>query len=312
MKRIIYLILLALCTVLDIYILLETFYHGNFQEREFWFLHIVITLIFYGLNTYVTKEDISYFDVMTLLFPVVGYGGLLFIELIPKRDSHYYEIEENIDLKHYIKKSQEDEYIDLEAELGLIGAYDSLLADTPREKKKFLMGFHTPEVDVKVDVLKKALLDEDIEVIHYAAVELNKIEERYQEKMKKVRKEGSSEELLMVYLEYIDSGLPEGDILTYYRREALRLIEVLDDDKWKLEEVRILEALREWEICEKKLRVLLEGDTTPEVVRFATRYYYERNDYESVLKLKLHEEEGVKIPFHLRKHTEIRGEELYG
>lgn len=183
MKKIIYKIFLAVTTMIDIYLIFRVAYYQDMTLKILWIYHLMLTGVFWTLNEVFFKRDINYFDVLIILFPGVGFSGLFFLDLLPERRSEYEEVEETVDLTSYIRDRRNLEYIDVSAELGMIGAYDRLHTGTSKEKKKFLMGFNPPEVPFKVEILKKALLDEDIDVIHYAATELNRIDEALQKEI---------------------------------------------------------------------------------------------------------------------------------
>ena len=73
-------------------------------------------------------------------------------------------------------------------EFEIMSYYDLLSSDNIDEKKTFLFSFQTKETDLKIKTLKKALLDKNIDVIHYAATELNKIETELQNKISELEK----------------------------------------------------------------------------------------------------------------------------
>ncbi len=286
MKRIIYKIILAVMVLLELYLILKTAYYHDMTLKIFWIYHLVLAGAFWITNETGFKRDINYFDVLIILFPGVGFGGLLFLELLPERESHYSEVEETVDLRSYLKNRRELEYIDVSAELGMIGAYDRLYTGSSREKKKFLMSFNPPELSFKVEVLKKALLDEDIDVIHYAATELNRIDETIQKKIFLGELEGKFEEVLYSYMKYIRSGLLEGEILKFYQEGALALLEKFSEGKYVLEELHLLKDTFRVEACEVKLERLLAAEPSLDIIEFAMRFYHERNHYERVLELK--------------------------
>lgn len=85
---------------------------------------------------------------------------------------------------------------------------------------------------IRVEVLKKALKDDDMEVIHYAATELNKLDEKFQNKIKALSKQiEKKEELLKKYREYCESGLLESNILEYYQKKLNNLSREIEEEK---------------------------------------------------------------------------------
>ncbi len=286
MKRIVYKIILAGIVFLEFYLIVRTAYYHDMTLKIFWIYHLMLAGVFWVLNKCFFKRDINYFDVLIMLFPGVGFSGLFFLESLPRRASHYSEVEETVDLKSYIKNRRELEYIDVSAELGMIGAFDRLYTGSSMEKKKFLMSFNPPELSFKVEVLKKALLDEDIDVIHYAATELNRIDESLQKKIFLGEMEGKFEEVFQSYMQYIRSGLLEGEILKFYQEGALALLEKFSEGKFILEELHLLKETSRVEACELKLEKLMATDPSLNIIGFAMRFYYERNHYGRVLEIK--------------------------
>jgi len=286
MKKLIYIIVLITMSILDLYIILESCYYLEMSLKNLWRLHLVFTGIFWLLNKTFLKMDINYFDVLIILFPGIGFGGLLFVEILPEKRSEYSEIEESLELKSYISDRRDLEYIDISAELGVIGAYDHLLTGTSQEKKKFLMGFNPPEISFKVDVLKKSLLDEDTDVIHYAATELNNIDESFQKEISERERSGDEEGVFESHLKYIRSKLLDGEILSFYQERALKLLLKLSNEKFILEELELLRDTMRLEECELKLEKLLDGTPNTKILNFALRFFYERNHYNKVLELR--------------------------
>lgn len=115
-------------------------------------------------------------------------------------------------------------------EFEVMSYCDLLSSDNIGEKKTFLFSFQTKEIELKVKILKKALLDKNIDVIHYAATELNKVETELQNKINKFEKENNREELYKTYKTYINSGLLYDSVLEFYLRKAIELLENLDED----------------------------------------------------------------------------------
>lgn len=78
------------------------------------------------------------------------------------------------------------------------------------------------------------MLDDDIDVIHYAAAELNKIDVRLQENIKNAEKEKNLYKIYDAYREYIDSGLLFESILKFYQNKTLSLLlQLVEKDKRK-------------------------------------------------------------------------------
>ncbi|WP_319202640.1 hypothetical protein [uncultured Ilyobacter sp.] len=294
-----------MATWLDSFLFLDTYYRLKFPMEKFWYFHIGLSLIFILLNHIFFHKDIYYFDLLIFLFPVMGFGGLLFIELIPKLDTDYQMIEESSDFKTYLKNRREIEFIDLAVELGTMGAFDILATGTPEEKKRFLINFNPPDERFKVEVLEKALLDEDIDVIHYAATELNWIYEKHGINIQKANQSGDLDKIFKSYNDYIESGLLKGDVLLIAQKKALHSLKTLFD-RDKTYAVKLLEFYKNMDDnkCQINLeRLLEEEEPDAEVLNFALEYYYEKNWYEKIIQMKERfVKKGIEMPYHLRKH----------
>ncbi|WP_320046753.1 hypothetical protein [uncultured Ilyobacter sp.] len=238
----------------------------------------------------------------------MGFGGLLFIELIPRLDFDYQMIEESSDFERYLKNRREVKFIDLAVELGTMGAFDILATGTPEEKKRFLINFNPPDERFKVEVLEKALLDEDIDVIHYAATELNWIYEKHGINIQKTDQSGDLDKIFKSYNDYIESGLLKGDVLLIAQKKALNTLKTLFD-KDKSYAAKLLEFYKNMDDkkCQIHLeRLLEEEEPDAEVVNFALEYYYEKNWYEKIIQMKERFiKNGLEMPYHLR--NDIKG-----
>jgi hypothetical protein len=237
----------------------------------------------------------------------MGFGGLLFIELIPKLNADYQMIEESSDFKTYLKNRREVEFIDLAVELGTMGAYDILATGNPEEKKRFLINFDPPDERFKVEVLEKALLDEDIDVIHYAATELNSIYEKHKVNISEANKNGDLKKRFKSYNDYIQSGLLKGDVLLIAQKKALEVLEIIfDKDKeYAPQLLGFYKDMGDEKKCQVYLeRFLKEEDPDIGVLNFALEYYYEKNWYEKIIKLKeKFLKRGLEMPYHLRNEV---------
>lgn len=301
MKKTIYIILLLILIVIEVFLILEVSYTMELNLKIFWVYHLILSGVFYLFNRYIFKEELNYFDVIIILFPAMGFISLFLLTIFPKGESEYIEIEKSADLKSYIKDRKDLEYIDITAELGTLGAYDNILTGTLKEKKRFLMGFNPPDITFKIDVLKKALLDEDIDIIHYAATEISSIDEEFQKKILEKEKKEDYKGLLEVYGEYLKSKLLEGEILEFYQKKVLNLLGEIPEDEMIIERLTLLRDSGELEKCEERLHGYLAKNPTEELVEFAMKFYYERNMYEDVIKIKeKFPELSGNVPFNLK------------
>ena len=199
------------------------------------------------------------------------------------------DIEINENLEKYILNEEKEIIVNSSIDLNLIGAYDILAVGTPTEKKNFLIGFETQNLKFKVDVLKKALWDEDIEVIHYAATEINKIDENFQKVIKEKEMLKDSNELSKIYYDYCTSGLLLGEILEFYQNKYIDIAKSKENldiiDKYNL--LTIYKDMKDYKACNRLIQELIEKkDLDEKIVEFIEKYYYDLNDYEMLKEVK--------------------------
>ena len=279
--------LIFIFLILDILIFFY-FKNGLLSFRSyFWISHFSLALIFIYLNRLFLGEN--KFDIFILIFPIVGYVMALINNFLFFREYFKSDIEINENLEKYILNEEKEIIVNSSIDLNLIGAYDILAVGTPIEKKNFLIGFETQNLKFKVDVLKKALWDEDIEVIHYAATEINKIDENFQKVIKEKEMLKDSNELSKIYYDYCTSGLLLGEILEFYQNKYIDIAKSKENlniiDKYNL--LTIYKDMKDYKACNRLIQELIEKkDLDEKIVEFIEKYYYDLNDYEMLKEVK--------------------------
>lgn len=258
------------------------FGNGIFSFRSyFWIFHFSTTLIFLWLEKFF-KEKEGY-EVFILLFPSIGYFMLL-IEYLTRFKVRFDKTLENSEsYEKYLEDKEKEIVVQSSVDLNFIGAYDILAVGSPEEKKDFLIEFETFNVKFKIDVLKKALLDKDTNVIHYAATEINKIDEKFQKNIKKYKKEENMEKLCEIYFNYLLSGLLEDEILKFYQNITLKLLKEKSKETLKNVYMRLViyKNMKNHSKIKKIIKELLYKETLPEYIfDFIKEYYYEENEIE--------------------------------
>lgn len=279
--------LIFIFLILDILIFFY-FKNGLLSFRSyFWISHFSLALIFIYLNRLFLGEN--QFDIFILIFPIVGHVMALINNFLFFREYFKSDIEINENLEKYILNEEKEIIVNSSIDLNLIGAYDILAVGTPTEKKNFLIGFETQNLKFKVDVLKKALWDEDIEVIHYAATEINKIDENFQKVIKEKEMLKDSNELSKIYYDYCTSGLLLGEILEFYQNKYIDIAKSKENldiiDKYNL--LTIYKDMKDYKACNRLIQELIEKkDLDEKIVEFIEKYYYDLNDYEMLKEVK--------------------------
>lgn len=282
-----YLLLIFIFLILDISIFFY-FKGENFNFRSlFWIYHFLLTLVFIYLNDKIINR--KQFDIFIILFPVIGYIMIFFDQFLFFKDYFKSEIEVNEGLEKYILNEEKDIIVNSSIDLNLIGAYDILAVGTPKEKKNFLIGFETSDLKFKIDVLKKALWDKDIEVIHYAATEINKIDEKFQMLIKEKISLNEIEEVEQIYFEYCASGLLEGEILEFYQKKVIDIVlskkELNIWDRYKI--LIIYKNMKKYEKCEEIIKKIMKDRVdNEEIINYIEKYFYDLNNYKKLEEVK--------------------------
>lgn len=274
----------------------------NFRSF-YWIFHEITTIIFLGISYIFLDEDVGYYDVFLILLPIVGAFLLLLERIFQKWEVSNAVIEE---LLHTKEQEEERKQKFVSEEFEVMSYCDLLLSDNIVEKKTFLFSFQTKEIEFKVKILKKALLDKNIDVIHYAATELNKIETELQSKINKLEKENNKKELYKTYKTYINSGLLYDSVLEFYLRKATELLGNLDKDTIDKEEellsfYKLNGEKKEYEdILKKRIRKKEEKKDVQDYCYFL----YQENRFEDLLKIfKKYKSKNIEIPYCFKQYV---------
>ena len=245
-------------------------------RSEFWLFHMGVSIIYILISTTILKNDLEYYDLF-----------MFFVEEIFSifKGSIKNSIEEAYDIEKYVKDDGEEE-LELQKELNTIAAYDSLTVKTPDEKKKFIFEFNPPNVDFKVEILERALKDRDINVIHYAAVELNRLDVEFQKNIKEQEKKGDKLGLYKAYMEYINSGILKDFMVEVYLEKSLDLLlNLVEGDKTLREELLILYKKADKKVeYEKLLGELIGENPEKRLVEEMLKFLYSENRFEEMLE----------------------------
>lgn len=198
----------------------------HFQSL-FWLCHESVVLGFLLINYFFFSEDIAHYDIFMILFPGLGVL-LLLLECFFDRFISEKTLKDPLFLDFEPKKKETKKEEFTYEDFDVMSSDDLLASDNIKQKKKFLFSFQTEDIAYKVKILQKALLDDDIDVIHYAATELNKIETKIQQDIDFEEKKGKDGvKIYEAYKKYIDSGLLFGAILDFYLERAISILKTL-------------------------------------------------------------------------------------
>lgn len=256
-------------------------------KSYFWLTHFLTIFLFLLIEKKFRKNEGG--EIFLLFFPCIGYLMLLLEYFIRIKSNIHSELEEHISYEKYLEEMEKEIIVQSSVDLNLLGAYDILSVGNSKEKKDFLIGFETSNINFKIEVLKKALWDSDIDVIHYAATEINKIDEKFQSEIQKYKKENNKEKLCKTYFNYAISGLLEGAVLNFYQNIILKLLKsksslTLEEQYMKLVTCKNLKKYNEFEDV---ANILLKEKWLPEhIVDFIKEFYYEENELGKVKEVE--------------------------
>lgn len=287
MKKL-YVLIILLFTIAESFLIYYFFHNAETFKSEFWIIHFVLVCGFFILENLLKEDDV--FGIFILFFPLVGFSMLLVNQFIFVKDKFHDEVESSVDLKKYLEEMEEEIIVNSSIDLNIIGAYDILSMGSLKEKKEFLIGFESTDTAFKVSVLKKALEDQDIEVIHYAATEISKIDENFLNNIKKYEIEENKEKLIKIYFNYCESGLLENEILFLYQKKCYELLKNKEtlDKELSFIQMKLLEQMGDIKRCTLKIDDYLQkGDKKDiEVVEFIKKFYYEQNEFNKLKEVE--------------------------
>lgn len=269
--------------ILDFFIIdyLQTF-------REKVILNIINFVIFYTFYRLFFKKTIKFYDVFILIIPVVGYAALIIQKIIFSKNNFSAEIEGMSDSDKKELNEFQLKIIDVEEELDIACIEDIFNCGTERKKKQTLITIEIEDMKKKIKLLERALEDKDQEVIHYAAVYLNKIDREFQNKINSYKKSEDSLMLLKTYMEYCSSGLLKGAILDAY----IRKVDGFFQDKETLNSIDLLELIQYYENIgelDKIFTILKEklADNCNDLSlqKYAKKFYYTNNRLKEYFEL---------------------------
>lgn len=253
----------------------------NFKS-QFWIFHFINCSVFNYFNEKKLKIKLEFYDLLIIFLPVIGFVLLILKIVFFFNGKFSSEIEKNSEPTEAIKKKKELEEIELALEINTLGVYEILSAKKPKEKKAFIMKFDFPDEKFKIEFYKKSLEDDDIEVIHYAAVEINKIDEKFQKSIKNLENNKKTEQLIDVLIEYCGSGLLNGPVLKSYQKKAINLLENIENknNKMILKLLKLYDSIGEKHKCQTILENIMNSEEcNEEILRFSSLFYYNENNF---------------------------------
>ncbi len=261
-------------------------YLNTFRDKVI--LNIINFLIFYTFYRLFFKKSIKFYDVFILIIPVIGYAALLIQKIIFTKKNFSAEIEGMSDSDKKELNGSELSIIDVEEELDVECIEDIFNIGTDIKKKHTLITIEIEDIKQKIKLLERALEDRDQEIIHYAAVYLNRIDRDFQNKINNYKKSEDSLMLVKIYMEYCSSGLLKGAILEAY----IKKIDEFFQDEEILNNIDLLELIQYYENIGELDKIftilkekLAEKCDDLSLQKYAKNFYYTNNRLKEYFEL---------------------------
>jgi len=313
-----YKLTILLLTIFEAQITYMVFYLESLKFSYFLILHSLVTLVLFFYNQY-EKKDASIYNRLTVAIPFAGIF-LYLINIIFLKEKDFNIVEEVFDFKKYLEEKNFLKDVDMMEELKLISAIDTMDVEEVKEKKEFITKFKPQDIKIRVKMLRKGLIDKDVEVVHYSAVEFNQLSEKFDKQLKKYKKKykNSKEEkefndLIIFYESYLKNDILVGDILELHREMYINILEkrIKVDNSLK-NYIRLLNmylVTKKYDQVEKECKKLLKvKENKFGVYVILTKLYYESNNLEGLKEInKKYKEENITMIKEVQNIFEICG-----
>jgi len=278
-------IIILVLTIFEAYITYITFYLEDLGFFNFLILHSLVSFVLFFYHQY-NKKDILIYNRMAIAVPFAGIL-LYFISLVFSKEKDFKIVDEVFDFEKYLDEKFFLKEININKELKLISAIDTMNVEGKKEKKTFIMEFKPEDIKVRVRMLKKGLTDKDIEVVHYSAIEFNQLSERFDKQLRKYKKrylsskkEKDFDDLIIFYRSLLKVEILEEDILDLHREMYIKILEErIKEDKRLKNYIRLLDMYlitKKYDEIEKECKKLSKvKEYNFEIYMILTKLYYE-------------------------------------
>ena len=287
-----YKLTILLLTLLEAQITYMTFYLETLKFTDFLILHSLVSLVLFFYNQYEKKDVVIY----NRLSAAVPFGGILLylINIFFLKEKDFHIVEEVFDFEKYVEEKNFLKDVDMKKELKLISAVDTMDVEGGNEKKQFITKFKPQDIKIRMKMLRKGLIDKDVEVVHYSAVEFNQLSERFDKQLRKYKKiyKDSNEEknfndLTIFYESYLKNDILVGDILNLHTEMYIKILqERLEVDSRLKNYIRLLNMYlitKKYDLIEKECEKLLEDKENEfGIYVILTKLYYESDNFKGL------------------------------
>ncbi len=233
-----FIILLFVGSIIDLQLFLISVQSGKLNIVMYVIIHLFLSLCIYIFYRFEVKKKIEmplYFMIFIPIFGFVFTTIFYLALLVFNRKGNLVEDYETY--INYVSDFIVEKDIDFHKEINTTTALDYLLIGDDEQKKSVIIDLVNENMDIKIDILKKALKDNNSEVVHYASSTLNLIENEYEKSLDHLKNKYKNEkgrvvlqELIDVYGKYIYSGLNENFLRNIYLEEYIEMIDTYIDE----------------------------------------------------------------------------------
>ncbi|MEI6857672.1 hypothetical protein [Psychrilyobacter sp.] len=313
-----YKLTILLLTIFEARITYMAFYLESLKFSYFLILHSLVVLVLFFYYQY-KKKDASIYNGLTVAIPFAGIF-LYLMNIIFLKEKDFNIVEEVFDFEKYLDEKFFLKDINLREELKLISAIDTMSVEGEKEKKEFITKFKPQDIKIKVKILRKGLVDKDIEVVHYSAVEFNQLSEKfdkqlraYKIKYKKSKEEKDFDDLIIFYENYLKNDILVGEILNIHREMYIDILEKrIEVDKRLKNYIRLLNmylVTKKYDKVEKECKkLLLARESNFEIYIILTKLYYESKNLKGLKEInQRYKEEEITMTEEVQNIFEICG-----
>ena len=291
-----YKLIILLLTIFEAQITYMTFYLENLSFLNFLILHGLVALVLFFYHQY-NKRDAFIYNRLAIAVPFAGIF-LYLINLIFSKEKDFNIVDEVFDFEKYLDEKNFLKEVDISEELKLISAVDTMDVEGKKEKKEFIIKFKPEDIKIRVRMLKKGLVDKDIEIVHYSAIEFNQLSERFDKGLRKLKKrykrgkkEKDFDDLIEFYENYLKSEILEGDILSLHRELYIKVLEErVKEDKRLKNYIKLLNmylVIERYDQVEEECKKLSkEKENNFEIYMILTKLYYESKNLMELKAIK--------------------------
>lgn len=287
--------IILLLTIFEGQITYMAFYTESLEFYNFLILHILAIFVLFFYNQY-KKKDISMYNRLAIAIPFAGIF-LYWMHIVFLEEKDFNIVEQVFDFEKYLDEKNFLKDVNLGDELKLISAIDTMDVEGGKKKKEFITNFKPQDIKIRVKMLKKGLIDKDIEVVHYSAVEFNQLSENFEKQLRKYKKqykdskkEKDFNDLIIFYESYLKNNILVGDILNLHREMYIKILEErIEVDNRLKNYIRLLNmylVTKQYDQIEKECKKLLKvKENNFGIYIILTKLYYESNDLKGLKEI---------------------------